>query len=356
MKRPLLFLAAGLSLACEGRRDIPMTALGSPVDSIPIPYSYVSDAVYLGSDRWAFVAPNERVAVIADLDSDSFTVLGGAKHEEYQEPFAIFRTGDSLYVNDWGKRSLTVWSIDGSFGRAIPASSFVNGALPRARDSQGWFYSAVYPPARNDGSGNRDSAYIVSLSRDMRTADTLARLAPPDIAEVLGQGGSRRFTPRAMSGRDEWGVLPDGTVWIARVTQNRVDWRAPDGKWREGQPLPDRVLTVEEEDRQRFLLQFPAELRSDAAQTPFAIIKPPFESAFADLGGNVWLVKSFSLYDSTRSVQRVDSEGRLSRQLEYLGYGRVAGTSGDRVLVAEMSDKGHRLLVYGVPADTLARQ
>lgn len=357
MTRHLAFLAAGLFLACDGgTRDVPMTALGSPVDSVALPYSYISDAVHLGGNRWGFVAPNERVAVIADLDSDSFLVLGGTRHEQYQEPFAIFRTGDSLYVNDWGKRSLTIWSLNGEFGRAIPAAAFVNGALPRARDSQGWFYSAVYPPARSDGSGNRDSAYIVSLSRDMRTADTLARLAPPDIAEVVGQGGSRRFTPRAMSGRDEWGVLPNGTIWIARINQNRIDWRTPDGEWHQGDPLPDRVLTVEEEDRQRFLTQFPEELRADAAQTPFAIIKPAFESGFADSDGKVWLVKSFSLYDSTRATQVVDSEGRLSRQLEYRGYGRVAGTSGDRVLVAEMSDQGHRLLVYRVPADTLTAE
>jgi hypothetical protein len=350
MTRPSLFLASVFFLACDGGgREVPMTAMGGPFDSLALPYSYVSDAVHLDGNRWAFVAPNERVAVIADLDSDSFRILGGAKHEEYQEPFAIFRSGDSLYVSDWGRRSLTIWSLGGEFGRAIPAASFVNGALPRARDARGWFYSAVYPPARSDGSGNQDSAYIVSLSRDMRTADTVARLAPPDIAEVIGQGGSRRFTPRAMSGRDEWGVLPNGTIWIARINQNRVDWRTPDGEWEKGQPLPDRVLTVEEEDRQRFLLQFPEELRGDAAQTPFAIIKPAFESGFADSAGRVWLVKSFSLYDSTRAVQLVNNEGRLSRQLEYVGYGRVAGTSGDRVLVAEMSDRGHRLLVYRVP-------
>jgi hypothetical protein len=355
MTRPFVLLAAGLFLACDGGgRDVPMTGMGAPVDSLDLPYSYASDAVHLGGNRWAFVAPNERMVVIADLDSDSFQVLGGTKHQEYQEPFAIFRSGDSLYVSDWGKRSLTVWGLGGAFGRAIPASSFVKGALPRGRDSQGWFYSAVYPPARNDGSGNRDSAFIVSLSRDLKTADTVGRLAPPDIAEVIGQGGSRRYTPRAMSGRDEWGVLPDGTIWIARINQNRVDWRSPDGKWRKGQPLPDRVLTVEEEDRQRFLLQFPEELREDAAQTPFAIIKPAFESGFADHSGRVWLVKSFSLYDSTRTAQVVDREGRLERQLEYRGYGRVAGTTGDQVLVAEMSDQGHRLLVYRVPPDTLS--
>lgn len=355
MTRPFVVLAAGLFLACDGGgRDVPMTAMGAPIDSVALPYSYASDAVHLGGSRWAFVAPNERVAVIADLDSNSFQVLGGPKHEQYQEPFAIFRSGDSLYVSDWGKRSLTVWSLSGEFGRAIPAMSFVKGALPHARDSQGRFYSAVYPPARNDGSGNRDSAFIVASSPDLKTADTVALLAPPDIAEVLGQGGSRRYTPRALSGRDEWGVLPDGSIWIARINQNRIDWRSLDGTWRKGQPLPDRVLTVEEEDRQRFLLQFPEELRSDAAQTPFAIIKPAFESGFADASGRVWLVKSFSLYDSTRTAQVIDREGRLARQLEYRGYGRVAGTTGEEVLVAEMSDQGHRLLVYRVPPDTLS--
>ena len=351
MTRPYLFLAAVFFLACDGApRDVPMTGIGTPVDSLALPYTYISDAVHLGGNRWAFVAPNERVAVIADLDSDSFTVLGGPRPTEYQEPFAIFRAGDSLYVSDWGKRSLTVWSTDGAFGRAIPSASFVRGALPRARDSQGRFYSAVHPPPRADGSGSRDSAFIVMMSADFTRADTVGLLAPPDMAEVMGQSGGRRYTPRAMSGRDEWGVLPDGRIWIARINQNRIDRRSLDGKWRKGQPLPDRVLTVEEEDRQRFLLQFPEELRRDAAQTPFAIIKPAFEAGFADQAGYVWLVKSFSLYDSTRTAQVVDTAGRLTRQLEYRGFGRVAGTSGDRLLVAEMSDKGHRLLVYPVPA------
>jgi hypothetical protein len=346
-------MAAGIFLACSEAPPVPMVDMGAPADSLPLPYTYVSDAVHLGGNRWAFVAPNERVAVIADLDSDSFKVLGGVRPEQYQEPFAIFRAGDSLYVSDWGKRSLTVWSTDGTFGRTIPAASFIRGALPRARDGRGRFYSAVHPPARADGSGNRDSALIIMMSPDLARGDTVALLAPPDIAEVMGQGGGRRYAPRAMSGRDEWGVLSDGSVWIARINQNRVDWRSPDGEWRKGQPLPDRVLTIEEEDRQRFLLQFPEELRGDAAQTPFAIIKPAFETGFPDPRGNVWLVKSFSLYDSTRSAQVVNHEGKLARQLEYRGFGRLAGTSGDRALVAEMSDKGHRLLIYRVPPDTL---
>ena len=40
---------------------------------------------------------------------------------------------------------------------------------------------------------------------------------------MRGAASSRR----ALSGIDHWGVLPDGSVWVARVYENRVDWRAP---------------------------------------------------------------------------------------------------------------------------------
>jgi hypothetical protein len=351
-KRLSMLLGGFLSACGSGTPDVPVTQLGPPVDSLVLPYAYVSDAAWIGGNRWAFVVPNERLAVIADLDSDSMTALGGTKHSQYQEPYLLFRSGDSLYVADWGMRSLTVWDLAGNPGRSIPANDFPRGALPEARDAQGRFYAQLHPPSRADGSGISDSAAIIAISPDLARSDTVARIAPPDIAEVFTQAG-RRYTPRAMSGRDRWGVLPDGTLWIARINQNRIDWRSPNGEWEKGDPLPDRVLTVEPEDRERFLLQFPEELRRDAAQTPFAIIKPAFESAFADAAGRVWLVKSSSLMDSTRMVQVVGAEGRLLRQLEYRGYGRLAGTTGETVLVADFSEKGgHRLLVYQAPSRT----
>jgi hypothetical protein len=352
MTRPLLFLGLFALAGCgESPQDVPATQLGQAVDSLAIPYSYVSDATWLGNGRWAFVAPNERIVVIADFEGDSIGVLGGSRPIQYQDPYLVFRAGDSLYVGDWGKRSLTVWGLNGAFGRVIPATSFAGGALPEARDNQGRFYSLVHPPARNDGSGQRDSAFILRTSPDLAKVDTIGRLAPPDIAEVLGESG-RRYTPRAMSGRDKWGVLPDGTLWIARINQNRIDWRTPEGKWEEGGPLPDRVLTVTPEDRERFLLQFPEELRSSAEQTPFAIIKPAFESGFSDPAGRVWLVKSYSLYDTTRMGQVVAEQGDLLQQVEYPGYGRLAGTNGELALVSDVSEKGHRLLLFRVPPPT----
>ena len=84
-------------------------------------------------------------------------------------------------------------------------------------------------------------------------------------------------------------MLPDGSVWVARVYQNRVDWIGPDGKTTRGAQLPDRILEVTRTDRELFVRRFPAELRTTVEQLPFAPVKPPFETAFAGPGGTVWL-------------------------------------------------------------------
>ena len=128
----------------------------------------------------------------------------------------------------------------------------------------------------------------------------------------MGDAG-RRFERRVFSGTDQWGVLPDGSLWVARVYHNRVDWRARSGTWTAGEPLPDRVLEVTRYDRELFLRKFPPELRSTAERLPFAPVKPPFEAGFTGPAGDVWLEKSRAPADSTRRYHVVDRQGRLLR-------------------------------------------
>lgn len=346
-KRPLL-IGLGLLVACDGApREPPAIPLGIATDTLQLPYSYLGDAIWLGDQRWALVASNEHDAVLLDLAADSAFPIGGKRHPQYAEPFTIFRSGDSLFLGDWGKRAVTVWDLRGGFGQSRDISQFVRGAFPEARDGRGRFYAKLAPAPGRDGSGNRDSAAIIA-STSASQADTVGQLAPLDIAEVFGDAG-RRFEPRALAGSDKWGVLPDGTLWIARINQNRVDRMGADGKWKRGDQLPDRVLQVLPEDRDRFLQQFPPDLRSTADKVPFAIIKPPFESAFAGPDGDIWLVKNFSLHDSTRQAQRVGTDGKLKATYEWNGYGRMMGANGDVILVTEPADSVSRILVFKVP-------
>jgi hypothetical protein len=189
---------------------------------------------------------------------------------------------------------------------------------------------------------------VVAASPDFARLDTTAWLAPLDVAEVAGDAG-RRFEPRALSGVDRWGILPDGSVWVARVFENRVDWRGPDGRWLEGDRLPDRVLEVTQYDRELFYRKFPPELRATAERLPFAAVKPPFETAFTSPAGTVWLEKSRAPADSARRYHEVDRGGHLLREIRVPGTGRIVAVSADDALVAERVPEGTLLIGFPIP-------
>jgi hypothetical protein len=231
----------------------------------------------------------------------------------------------------------------------VPASDAVRGVLPRAADRAGRFYLEMAPRPGAEGLGNRDSSAVVRTGRDFVPVDTIARLAPLDVAEVVGAAG-RHFEQRVFSGADQWGALPDGSVWVARVYENRVDWRDPAGRWTRGDPLPDRVLEVTRYDRELFLRRFPKELRATAQQLPFAAVKPPFEAGFTSPSGDVWLEKSRAPSDSSREYHVVDRLGHMRANIRLPGRGHVIAVGRDAVLVYDVSGAGARLLRFVVPA------
>jgi len=342
----------GVALLCAAcgspKPAVPPLDLAPPTDTLQAPFRDAAGAVWLGPGRWALVSEGSGVVGIVDFPGRRVTPLGGPKTIELKNPFALFRSADSLWVADWGRRRLTAWSLDGRFGRGLPAPEITRGALPRMRDAAGRFYVPMPPPARRDGSGNRDSAAVVRTTPDFSRIDTLARLAPLDIAEVLGDAG-RRFERRVFSGADQWGALPDGSLWVARVYQNRVDWRDPADRWTKGDPLPDRVLEVTRADRELFARTFPPELRSTAEQLPFAPVKPPFEAGFASADGLVWLQKSRSVVDSSGSWHVVDRQGHLVREIRLRGFGRILAAAGGSALAVEPDSAGLRILQITVP-------
>lgn len=351
--RPLRTLALLLPLlpACGGAESAAVSvALEPAADTLIAPYAAeITDAAWLGGDRWAVLSPQDRAVDVADFGRRRVATFA-ATPRELEQPFLLFRTGDSLGIADWQRRRLTLWSLDGRLGSSLPAADGLRGALPRARDAAGRWYYELRPAPGRDGSGNRDSALIVRAAPG-GALDTIARLAPFDLAEVISEG-RRRLERRLLSGQDRWGVLPDGSVWIARVADNRVDWRLADGTAPEGPALPDRVLPITEPDRELFLGRFDAGLRASVAQVPFAAIKPPFEGAAADPSGAVWLVKSRAVGDSLRHYQVVDQRGRLVGEVSHRGLGHLVALGDQHLLVVEPFERGIRLLRFHFPAPT----
>jgi hypothetical protein len=341
---------AGLLTACGASKPAaPVIELTPVGDTVLTPYSEVTEAAWLGGNRWAFVAPSNDAAAVVDFTGRTSTPLGGARSKEFRNPSSLFFANDTLYVGDWGLRRLTLWTPEGRPVRSIPAAGVVRGSLPRARDSAGWFYLDLSPRPGTDGSGNRDSAAVVRVDPEFTRVDTIARLAPLDIAEVVGDAG-RRFERRVFSGVDRWGVLPDGSLWVARVYDNRVNWRGQDGAWTRGKPLPDRVLEVTRYDRELFFRKFPPELRTTAQDLPFAALKPPFEAGLTSSSGEVWLEKSRAPADSSRRYHVVDRRGRLIREVRVQGQGRILALGTGTALVAEPTPDGIQLIQVRLPS------
>jgi len=335
-------------MACRSSRQsaafLELTPAG---DTLQTTYGEVTQASWLGGDRWAVLIPAEEMVGIADFGRKTSAPLARSP-KELRNPSQLFVASDTLHVGDWGLRRLTLWLPSGRFARAIPAPAMTRGTLPRARDGAGNFYVDLYPAPGPDGSGNRDSASLVRTDPALSRVDTIARLAPFDIAEVVGDAG-RRFERRVFSGVDLWGVLPDGSVWLARVYDNRVDWRSPDGRWSRGKALPDRVLEVTRYDRELFLRKFPPELRRTAQELPFAAVKPPFEAGLTAPSGEVWLEKSRAPADSSRRYHVVDRQGRLVQEIRLRGQGRIMALSARSALVAEPASAGTRLIAIHLP-------
>ena len=346
--RPLIVALASLLACGEPSPPAPVIELRAGPDTVSTGYAEVADGDWLQGSRWAVVAPLDVTVGIIDLAGHRVSPLGGETTREIRNPSILFLAGDTLYVGDWGLRRVSLWTREGKLARAVPAPEAIRGALPQARDDAGRWYAELKPVPGRDGSGNRDSAAIVAASPEFERLDTVARLAPLDLAEVMGDAG-RRFEPRALSGRDHWGVTPDGSVWVARVSENRVDWRSPDGKWTEGDALPDRVLEVTQYDRELFYRKFPPELRTTAERLPFAAVKPPFERALTSPAGTVWLEKSRAPADSSRRYHEVNREGRLIREIRVPGPGRIAAIGREHVLVAERVTDGTHFIGFGLP-------
>ena len=327
--------------ACDapGRAEPDPVLLASGTDTLLIPDRAVSSGASLSGERWVVVAPDEGSVRAVELGArDTAAAFGEAG--AFQHPHFVFTRQDTAWIGDWGLRRVTVWDAGGELRDTIPALGAASGALPLGVDAAGHLYAEVYPLPTAD----MDSGVVLRISPDRQSVDTVATLAPYDLAEVREDRGVR-MQRRALSGTDTWGVLPDGTVWVARGDQNRIDWVSPDGEVRRGSEQPDRVLQVTRADREMFVRQYPPDLRAEAERLPFAIVKPPFERGFTSSSGRVWLEKSRAIGDSIRRYHVIDPERGFLGELHLRGLGRILAVRDRAALVAEVvPDSGTRLL------------
>jgi hypothetical protein len=351
--RTRLLAVAACAAACSPPPPPPaVIAVGATADTIVVPVVSITAAVPRPDGNWVLVAPTDNQVWVADFGTHTARQFPGIAPAELPHPLSLIGLGDTTVISDWGLHRFSTWSPTGQRLMCWPAPVPLQLALPRARDAAGQWYFQVAPEPGADGAGLVDSGAVVRADPLLTHFDTLARLAPPDLVRVAGMNGDR-YQRRTFGGDDAWGVRPDGTLWLARVFQNRVEWYQPGSHKPERSPLlPDPVLTVSDMDRELYVRRFPPEQQDEARGLPNSPVKPPFEHVYAAPDGHLWLAKSDTALSPLRHLQVVDRKGVVV-VVTVPSRGSMLGTDGTSILMAEEFPGGIRLLRYPVPREAL---
>jgi hypothetical protein len=160
--------------------------------------------------------------------------------------------------------------------------------------------------------------------------DTIALLSGPEYGDALF-GEQVQQAAKVFAPNDFFGILPDGTGWVARGRANRVDWLSPEGHWTRGEtheytPLPvtqadkDRVLAQVREHGQQFGM--PQNL---PISYPFAETKAPFEQALGRPTGEVWLQRPRPRDDAAVTYDVFNRKGIWEREITFPRGATLAG-------------------------------
>jgi hypothetical protein len=234
--------------------------------------------------------------------------------------------GDTVALVDFSAVRTTLWSEAGRPLGILPIKEVAGQTPVLLYDTLGAGYKIDYQAILGGGEPGRavrpDSIPVLRIMVARGSVDTIARLAAPEYGDaVFGeevQQAAKVFAPN-----DFFGVLPDGTAWVARARENRVDWRSPDGKWVRGKPHAFTKVPVTEADKERVLAQvreqgkqfgMPQELK---IVYPFAETKPPFEFAMGSPSGEVWLQRPRRDDRAGLIYDIFDRKGNWSREIAF---------------------------------------
>jgi hypothetical protein len=215
-------------------------------------------------------------------------------------------------------------------------------------DTVGYGYKIDYQAVIGGGEPGRtlrpDSIPVLRYRVKSGVVDTVALLAGPEYGDATF-GEQVQQAAKVFAPNDFFGVLPDGTAWVARGRENRVDWRSPDGRWTIGQTHRYTRLPVTQADRDRVLEQvrehgkqfgMPQGLR---ISYPFAETKPPFEFALGRPNGEVWLQRPRPREDAALVYDVFNRKGAWEREVAFPAGSVLAGFGNGRSVYASVKNE-----------------
>jgi len=333
----------------------------TPEARLPARLGTISNVVELRDGRAVFADTKNKLFLRADLRRGKVDTLGSrvdtlppaGPGNQYKFPgWVAHLGGDTIVLVDFSALRTTLWNEEGRPLGVLPIKE-VGGSTPvLLYDTAGRGYKIDYQALLGGGEPGRtlrpDSIPVLRIRLRDGAVDTVALLASPEYGDAIF-GEQVQQAAKVFAPQDFFGVLPDGTAWVARGRENRVDWRSPDGDWIRGQPRAYTKMPVSQADRDRVLRQ----VREQGKQFgmpqdlnivyPFADTKAPFEFALGRPNGEVWLQRPRRQEDSALVYDVFDRKGVWQREVTFPKDAALAGFgSGGAVYASIKNPDGTR--------------
>lgn len=351
-----LVLLAG-QLACTRAESQGGLTLQS---KLPATFGQLSNVVELDGDRVAFVETRDKLFLSADLRTGKVDTLGSrvdsigpdSPAAQYKFPgWVAHLAGDTVALVDFSAQRTTLWNERGEAIRVLPIVPVAGAAPVLVYDTVGYGYkidySSVLGGAKPGDAARPDSIAVLRIHLAKGKVDTVAQLAAPVFGSAKF-GDQVQEAATVFAPNDFFGVLPNGTAWVARGRENRVDWRETDGRWSIGRKRAFNAVPVTQADRDRVLAQvrqqgmqygMPQNL---AIEYPFAATKPPFDFALGRPNGEVWLQRPRATEDAPLTYDIYGPGGTWQRELVFPQGSSLAGFGSDGAIYATIRDGERR--------------
>ncbi len=310
---------------------------------LPVTFAQLSNVVELRDGRVVFADTRAKLFLVADLQTGKLDTLGtrvdslirNAPAEQYKFPgWVAHLGGDTVALVDFSGLRTTLWNESGKSLGVLPIVEVAGTAPVLVYDTVGNGYKVDYQAVLGGAEPGHpvrpDSVPVLRIVLSTGKVDTVANLTSPEYGEAMF-GEQMQQAVKVFAPNDFFGVLPNGTAWLARGHQNRVDWRAPDGTWTRGKTHEYTKSPVTQADRDRVLAQvkeqgkqfgMPQDL---TIRYPFADTKPPFDFALGRPSGEVWLQRPRAQEDAPLTYEVFSRQGNWQRSIEFPKGASLAG-------------------------------
>lgn len=350
-------LALLIIAACSRPEDRGLALEGK----LPGHFGSISNVVELRDGRVVFADTRNKLFLRGDLKSQKIDTLGKrvvslsptGPADEYKFPgWVAHLAGDTVALVDFSAIRTTLWNESGRSLGVLPLVNVAGNTPILLYDTLGHGYKIDYQAVIGGGDPGRslrpDSIPVLRFTVQDGMVDTIALLSAPEYGDAMF-GEQVQQAAKVFAPNDFFGVLPDGTGWVARGRANRVDWLSAEGHWSRGQthkytPVPvtqadkDRVLAQVREHGQQFGM--PQNL---PISYPFAETKAPFELALGRPTGEVWLQRPRSRDDAAVTYDVFNRQGVWVREVTFPQGATLAGFGWSGSIYASMkNDDGTR--------------